>query len=163
MCPETMKELGVVKLAAPCPAKWSRMKGDDRVRFCAKCGLNVFNISKLTSEEARSLFRKHEGDRLCVRFWKREDGTVMTEDCPRGLQRLRNLSGAMKGLGALAALFVVFVTVVTLFGDNIRRLFGMSAGDMVAWEPPTQKFDVDNPPPQDAPDWLKRRAQSVRR
>lgn len=76
-----MKELGVLRVATPCRQSWAKMSGDERVRFCAACKLNVYDLSGLTSDEARALFKSTEG-RLCVRFWSRADGTVITRDCP---------------------------------------------------------------------------------
>jgi len=35
-----------VRIAAPCPADWDRMLGNDRVRFCGQCSLNVYNLSR---------------------------------------------------------------------------------------------------------------------
>jgi len=78
-----MKELGVVRVASPCRQQWSRMIGDERRRFCAACKLNVYDLSALTSDQARALVKNAEG-RLCVRFWSRADGTVITRDCPIG-------------------------------------------------------------------------------
>lgn len=77
-----------LKVASPCPMNWDEMTGDDRVRFCAHCRLNVFNLSALKRDEAIRLLNEKEG-RLCVRFFRREDGTVMTADCPVGLAALR--------------------------------------------------------------------------
>ncbi len=77
-----------LKVASPCPMNWDEMTGDDRVRFCGHCRLNVFNLSALKRDEAIRLLNEKEG-RLCVRFFQREDGTVMTADCPVGLAALR--------------------------------------------------------------------------
>jgi len=76
-----------IQIAAPCPAAWDGMTGDNRVRHCAECSLSVYNISAMTRHEAEELIRTHEG-RLCVRFFRRADGTILTKNCPRGLQRL---------------------------------------------------------------------------
>jgi hypothetical protein len=78
-----------LKVAKPCPASWEAMVGDDRVRRCELCQLNVYNISELTRPEAEALVARSEGTRLCVRFFRREDGTVLTQDCPVGVLRLR--------------------------------------------------------------------------
>ena len=64
------------------------MSGDDRVRFCDSCQLNVYNFSELTSQEVESLVSKTEG-RLCGRLYRRSDGTIITRDCPVGLRALR--------------------------------------------------------------------------
>jgi hypothetical protein len=77
-----------VRVAAPCPASWERMHGDERVRFCAQCNLNVYNLSALTKREAERLVTSTEG-RLCVRFYRRADGTILTQNCPEGLRALK--------------------------------------------------------------------------
>ncbi|MDX2107961.1 MAG: SAF domain-containing protein [Candidatus Melainabacteria bacterium] len=77
-----------VRIASPCKASWRKMKGDDRVRNCAKCSLNVYNISEMTREEAAELIANTEG-RLCIRLWRRRDGTVITKDCPMEFRQIR--------------------------------------------------------------------------
>ena len=79
----TLPMLSRVKVASPCHESWDRMSGDDRVRFCGQCEKSVFDLSAMTAEQAESLLREH-GASLCVRFYKRRDGTVMTSDCPTG-------------------------------------------------------------------------------
>jgi TonB family protein len=78
-----------IKVAAPCKAEWKWMQGNDRVRFCGQCNLNVFNLSAMSTEEAEDLIRRADGT-LCVRFYKRNDGTIMTRNCPVGLQAIRD-------------------------------------------------------------------------
>ena len=77
-----------VRVAAPCPADWGRMTGDERVRFCAQCNLSVYNLSGMTRTEAEALLYKSEG-RLCIRFYRRQDGTILTQQCPVGLRALK--------------------------------------------------------------------------
>lgn len=50
--------LNEVRIVAPCPARWEDMRGDDRVRFCGQCGLNVYNVSALTAAEAIALIER---------------------------------------------------------------------------------------------------------
>jgi hypothetical protein len=64
------------------------MEGDDQVRYCGHCRLNVYNLSDMSTSEAEELIRSREG-RLCVRFYQRTDGRVMTKDCPKGLLAAR--------------------------------------------------------------------------
>lgn len=82
--------LAHVKIAAPCSADWDQMYSfeGERVRFCSQCNLNVYNLSAMTQDEARALLYKTEG-RLCVRFYRRSDGTVLTQNCPVGLRALK--------------------------------------------------------------------------
>lgn len=77
-----------VKVAAPCPADWERMVGDERVRYCDRCSLHVYNLSGMTRREAEGLVTSAEG-RLCVRFYRRPDGTILTRNCPVGLSALK--------------------------------------------------------------------------
>jgi hypothetical protein len=77
-----------LKVAAPCKAEWRWMYGNDRVRFCNQCQLYVYNLSALTREQAEDLILSTEG-KLCVRFYRRQDGTILTRNCPQGLQAIK--------------------------------------------------------------------------
>jgi hypothetical protein len=77
-----------LSVAAPCKADWNDMTGDERVRFCARCDKNVYNLSGMTRAEAEALLVEKEG-KLCVRYFRRADGTVLTADCPDGVRRRR--------------------------------------------------------------------------
>ena len=72
-----------IQIAAPCHADWAGMTGDERVRHCGSCDKNVYNLSEMTREDAQALLVQHEG-KLCVRYYRRHDGTILTADCPRG-------------------------------------------------------------------------------
>jgi len=93
------------------------MKGDQRVRFCGECRLNVYNLSEMRREEAEAFVSQREG-RTCVRFFRREDGTVLTKDCPVGLRALRQ-----RFVRATAALCGILFALLsgTLFGGAISR------------------------------------------
>ena len=80
--------LSNVKVAAPCSADWDGMIGNERVRFCGQCSRNVFNLSSMTKKEAENLVEHTEG-RVCIRFYRRADGTVLTDNCPVGLRAVR--------------------------------------------------------------------------
>ena len=79
-----------VRVASPCNADWNEMQAveGERVHFCSGCSKNVYNLSAMSQSEAEGLLRKHEG-RLCVRYYQRRDGTVLTGDCPVGAQAVR--------------------------------------------------------------------------
>jgi hypothetical protein len=64
------------------------MQGDEQVRHCGECKLNVYNISAMHPKEAEALIASHEG-RLCVRYYQRRDGTVLARNCPTGLAAIR--------------------------------------------------------------------------
>ena len=82
---DSLTILNNLKIAAPCKAKWGDMRGDDRMRFCDACSKNVYNLSDLMASEAVALIQEAEGH-LCVRLYRRSDGTVLTADCPVGLR-----------------------------------------------------------------------------
>ena len=135
-----LPELGVVRIARPCSQKWSGMTGDARVRFCAACRCKVYNFAEISSEEARLLLRRNaEGERICARLFKRIDGTVLTQDCPRGFSHgwryARKLLPSAKGATLIVViLLTVVLGVASLFGDNIRRLFAMTADGGITGE-----------------------------
>lgn len=78
------------------------MSGDDRVRFCGVCRLNVYNLSGMTRRDATELVQLVEG-RLCVRFFRRKDGTLLTSDCPVGM--------GWTGVTARVASFLIAATL----------------------------------------------------
>src|SRR3954447_21216476 len=81
-------QLATLRIAAPCPASWDEMAGDERVRHCSLCKLNVYNFAEMTRAEVRELLVRTEG-RVCARLYRRADGTVLTRDCPTGLRAVR--------------------------------------------------------------------------
>jgi hypothetical protein len=86
--PNYESPLNHLKIASPCSADWSAMAGDERKRFCGDCKLNVYNLSGMTRYDAEHLLRLSEG-RLCVRYFQRPDGTILTQDCPVGWAKVK--------------------------------------------------------------------------
>lgn len=80
--------LDSVKIASPCGANWNEMRGDERKKYCAMCRLNVYNLSDMTRREAENFLINSEG-RVCLRVFRRTDGTVITQDCPVGWARIK--------------------------------------------------------------------------
>ena len=92
-----------IQIASPCKANWEQMAGDERVRYCAECDLDVYNFSVMHREEVERIVREREG-RLCARFFQRPDGTMLTQDCPVGFRaRVRRVS-RVAGAAVAAAL-----------------------------------------------------------
>jgi hypothetical protein len=77
-----------IKVASPCSQDWDAMIGTNRKRYCGECKLNVYNLSGMRRTEAENLILNSEG-RLCVRFYRRADGSVLTQDCPVGWRALK--------------------------------------------------------------------------
>jgi hypothetical protein len=110
--------LNNLKIASPCHVAWESMQNlndEGSVRHCNKCDLNVYNISEMTSAKARALIEKNEGS-LCVRMYKRPDGTLITADCPVGVKRKRRRM-ALLGAG-LAASFAFAATAFGILKTN---------------------------------------------
>ena len=104
-----------VRIASPCSADWDEMYGDNRKRFCGDCKLNVYNLSGMTREEAEGLIMKAEG-RLCVRFYKRRDGTVITQDCPVGWEKVKQRTKVYAtAVFSLVMALISGVFIVSLF------------------------------------------------
>lgn len=103
---QTAKKLPMldnIKIASPCSEAWDNMVGDDRVRFCGGCMKNVYNLSAMTGPEAQEVIADKEGD-VCVRLYRRKDGTVITSDCPVGVrrQRVTKIAAAALAFGGAA-------------------------------------------------------------
>ncbi len=108
-----------LKIASPCSADWDAMLGDERKRFCGECKLNVYNLSGMTKYDAENLLRNSEG-RLCVRYFERPDGTVLTQNCPVGWARVKQRTIAISA-AAFALAISFFGTLVTfaMFGRKV--------------------------------------------
>ena len=141
---ETVNELlKNVRVASPCAANWNDMSGSDSVRSCERCQHKVYNLSEMTAPEAADLLRRAEG-RLCVRFYRRSDGTVMTKDCPVGAQaaaRTRRRRFGMIGLS--------MASVAGLVGANLRHEPASTMGEAVPVSEmqPTERIDAPTPLP----------------
>ena len=128
--------LDKIKVAAPCDAEWRWMYGSDRVRFCGQCSKNVYNLSAMTTEEAEDLVRHTEGQ-LCVRFYRRADGTFLTGDnCPVGMRAIGKK--VSKWATAAAAAALGFFANVGLLGlaDKPRPGPGVTQGLVAPQIPP---------------------------
>lgn len=64
-------------VSSPCDADWDSMNGNEQVRSCEHCRLSVNNLSAMTRKDAINLVMK-SGGRICVRFYRRADGAVVT-------------------------------------------------------------------------------------
>jgi hypothetical protein len=82
------------------------MVGGERVRFCGSCELHVYNLSGMTKREAEALVTSTES-RLCVRFYRRADGTILTRNCPVGLSAVRRR--VSRAAGSVLSAVVAFL------------------------------------------------------
>lgn len=91
-----------LQVVAPCNENWDAMPGGDDIRFCGRCRQNVYNLSEMNETQVRELVQGP----VCVRFFARGDGTVVTRQCSPMLEAARRRMVAMAaGLLPLAAAF----------------------------------------------------------
>lgn len=107
--------LSTIKVASPCNERWDDMQGDDISRHCARCDKDVFDLSEMTTAQAESLLREL-GEDLCVQFYRRKDGTVLTSDCSVGQQRRRKRKRVAAAL--IAGLMAVGIGSYMLSSDD---------------------------------------------
>jgi hypothetical protein len=137
-----------VRIAHPRTEKWQDMIGDDRMRRCQRCSLDVYDVSAMPRREAEALIADshHAGRdrRRCLRLFRRADGTVMTADCPVGQRRKQatRVAAAALALGGTAAALVPAVepTVATSL-----HLTGPRVPPVVVERP------LEHPPPPEYP------------
>ena len=104
--------LGNVRVASPCREPWETMTGDERVRHCDRCDLDVFNLSSMTNDEAESFVAGRLGaGRTCIRVFQRTDGTILTQDCPVGWRRVQKRM-LMAAAGVVSFLGIAAVTAL---------------------------------------------------
>ena len=127
-----------IKIASPCKADWNEMTGDEQARFCSLCQQHVYNFSSMTGHEIAQLIKEREGQRTCVRFFKRADGTMMTKDCPVGFQQKRR-----RAVGTLAAMASVafggFGWLAIGKKEESPHVMGMVMGEIEALPPDEQE------------------------
>ena len=144
-----------VRPAAPCSEDWSKMEGDARVRACARCQQNVYNLSEMTREEAHALLVENEG-KVCVKFYRRADGTILTTDCAVGTKRRRRRRVVALGIAASLAASVLGVVrsyhrrpeldgLATKLQALANDQYYTQAGDYLGGAPGNLADDLRNP------------------
>jgi hypothetical protein len=125
-----------IRIASPCSADWDEMYGDDRKRFCGDCKLNVYNLSGMTKAEAENLLVSSEG-RLCVRLYRRADGSIITKDCPVGWAKVKQRSRAIAT--AVFSLVMSLFTGLLLVSVFSRQEKPVEVGTLIPTTTPTPK------------------------
>jgi hypothetical protein len=123
--------LDVIQIQNPCPESWEQMHGDSRVRFCDHCRLNVYNLSDMTRAEAEALLGAREG-RLCVRYYQRTDGGVITRDCKGGLRK-RVVRAATFAASASVALLATALSAMGMSLNPDRCVEGTEQPATTGW------------------------------
>jgi hypothetical protein len=139
-------QLNTIKVASPCTESWADMKGDGQVRHCGSCDQNVYNLSEMSLDEISRLLAKKEG-RTCVRFYRRADGTVLTNDCPVGVARVRRklavvaaAMGAVLTAGVAGVFFARGAMARTLRDSKLGQIAAVRA--LADWMEPRPEYPV---------------------
>jgi hypothetical protein len=123
-------EVQRVRVASPCSVAWESMTGNSRVRHCGSCDLNVYNTAGMTSREIETLVRKSEG-RVCIRLHRRADGTVLTKNCPTGLNAMRRRAVRL-GSACLSMIFGLMSLTYAQKNDPLTSTDTAISGEAVA-------------------------------
>jgi len=132
--------LNNIRIASPCSANWDEMYGNNRKRFCGGCKLNVYNLSGMTKYDAENLLMLSEG-RICVRYFQRSDGTVLTADCPVGWAKVKHrLSAAATAVISMLIALVGGLTAVSILRKNVEAVRGVA----IPFAPSTKRYIMGN-------------------
>ena len=119
--------LNNIRIASPCAANWDEMFGDERKRHCSECKLNVYNLSDMTQTEAENFLINSEG-RVCIKFYRRKDGTVLTQDCPVGWRAIKKKKSRV-ATAIFAIMLGVFSGILSM--ESLKALRSLTDYDKV--------------------------------
>ena len=115
----------LIEIKTPCTADWDSMIGDDRIRFCEHCNLNVNDLSQLTPKRVRRLVTKSKG-RLCIRYQKRRDGSPIIKAVPAKLHTIGRRASRIAA-GAFTATLSLSSVVALSAPGSLRHENGFAS------------------------------------
>ncbi len=140
---EFTNPLDSIKVASPCSADWDAMIGNERRRFCGECKLNVYNLSGMTRGEAESLIMNAEG-RLCARFFRRTDGTIITKDCPVGWQAVKQrMTRVWTAVASVLITAVSGIGITAFMSQNNESVTMGNIAVETPYNPPNNNFEPE--------------------
>ncbi|HEY9732836.1 MAG TPA: hypothetical protein V6C89_13040 [Drouetiella sp.] len=150
-----LSEVHRISIAAPCSVKWDAMTGDEQTRFCNQCDKHVYNISSMSESEVEQLFVTAAAV-PCIKLFRRLDGTIIFDNCPVGLRKLRDqIRTTAKFLNATVATIVACVaaSVAAFAKDECKPV---ASGVRIDW---TLSENGHTEPTFDKPEPVKQLAQ----
>jgi hypothetical protein len=108
------------------------MTGDNKVRFCGRCKLNVYNLPEMSREEVAAIVRQ-TGGQFCGRLYVRADRMATVRDCPRGAMRKRVRRGVMV---AAVLLIAGFGWLLKSVGNQDRSVHPVWVQTVLKWIDP---------------------------
>lgn len=136
--PKFESPLNNIRIASPCQANWDEMFGNERKRFCGECKLNVYNLSGMTTQEAENLLENSEG-RLCIRYYRRADGSVITKNCPVGWAKVKQRARVFAT--AAFSLIVGVLSGLMFVSGFSRQKRTVEIGTLIPFATPTPKYE----------------------
>ncbi len=116
-----------VSIASPCPLKFEQMTGDEKIRFCDLCQLNVYNVSQMTRIEAEELLND-KSDQVCLRLYRRKDGTLITKDCPVGKRFSDRIKFKIRSIAAVIVSFIGSASALAQADSKLLKEIGRTEG-----------------------------------
>ena len=141
-----MIPLPQITVAAPCHESWDAMSGDETRRHCEVCQKDVYNLSAMTTQEAQALLAA-KGEKLCVRFNKRADGTPVTRQFPRPQIRMRR----SVAFGWLVSLIVAGIVGIGTGAFAVRQASTKPASSVATIKKPAHRNLSVGPDPFQIP------------
>ena len=121
--------LNNVTIPSPCTADWNSMIGNDQVRFCGHCNLDVHNLSQMTRPQAERLVARSKG-RLCVQY--HHDAAGRPQTLPVG-QKLHRIGRRVSRIAAGA--FTATLSVTSAIAQQSANYQRDSSNPAVATQP----------------------------
>lgn len=112
------KQANDIVISSPCSVRWESMSGDEKIRFCGECKKNVHNITNMPPEQVADVLSRRLDERLCVFMYRKDNGTVVLDNCPAFLRQKRDKIRAY----AVAALLIFSWMLAT--GADAQGLVG---------------------------------------
>ena len=111
--------LNNLTVPSPCSTDWNSMIGNDQVRFCEHCSLDVHNLSLLTRNQAERLIARSNG-RLCVRYHRDASGQPLTLPIAQKLHRISRRVSRIAAGAFTATLSVTSAVAQSSTSDQSR-------------------------------------------
>jgi hypothetical protein len=99
-----------ITVTSPCLTDWNSMIGNDQVRFCEHCNLEVHNLSEMSRGKAARLVARSQG-RLCVRYYRDSNDAVITRPPGRKLHLIGRRASKIAAGAFTAAISLSTATV----------------------------------------------------
>jgi carboxypeptidase family protein/ankyrin repeat protein len=116
--------LNNVTVPSPCTEDWNSMTGNDQIRFCKHCDLDVHNLSQMTRSQAQRLIDRSNG-RLCVRYHHDSAGQPLTLPVRQKLHRIGQRTSRIA-----AGAFTATLSVTSAVAQN------STSSQSANWNPP---------------------------